>query len=632
MSHRHSDDDWRPRDIACLEPAAESAIRSGASALVIAGPGAGKTELLAQKACFLLETGRCAGHKRILAISFKRDAAKNLLERVALRAGRKLASRFDSWTFDAFAKGIVDQFRGTLPPSVRPSADYEVLTKPLETKELEELLLQVTPNGNDLRAFAERSFIDKDVPYAPLFDEPQSLRSFAARRVWEALAVNGHPNRLTFRMLTRLATEIIRRSDVARRALLSSYSHVFIDEFQDTTDLQYSLTKALFQNTTAVVTAVGDPRQRIMGWAHALQAVFESFEKDFAASRYQLVNNHRASAAIKPVVLYVSDNLATAASVERTGSNTTAEQEPSTGCSIHLFADDKSEAAWVANEIEALCSKGTAPRDVAILARQKVTEFSPVLIAALATRGITARLEDIHQDLLAEPVVQVALATINALGAPQPRSQWGDLRQKLGESCGLSHSDQREWVRLDRRLSACRAEFVEANATVPTDPQTTKSILKKFVEPWLEPVIRSHGRYRQGTFYETLLDGLSALLSDPQTPRAWDMAVTALLGVDTVPILTVHKSKGLEYDAVFFVGLEDSAFWSFKNNALEEANTLFVGLSRARNRIAFTFAQRRDRARYPQQSISDIMPLVQLVTNAGGHVVDHRSTPVGATG
>ena len=54
---------------------------------MVAGPGAGKTEFLAQRACFLLETGRCRHPKRILAISFKRDAAINLAERVRSRAG-----------------------------------------------------------------------------------------------------------------------------------------------------------------------------------------------------------------------------------------------------------------------------------------------------------------------------------------------------------------------------------------------------------------------------------------------------------------------------------------------------------------------------------------------------------------
>ncbi|WVV49583.1 UvrD-helicase domain-containing protein [Pseudomonas sp. NA13] len=71
---------------------------------VIAGPGAGKTELLAQRAAFLLQTDAAPSPRRILAISFKRDAASNLAARVRQRCHHTHASRFDSMTFDAFAK------------------------------------------------------------------------------------------------------------------------------------------------------------------------------------------------------------------------------------------------------------------------------------------------------------------------------------------------------------------------------------------------------------------------------------------------------------------------------------------------------------------------------------------------
>ena len=96
--------------------------------LVFAGPGAGKTELLAQRACFLLQTSTCPPPYRILAISFKREAAENLRARVILRCGRELAARFDSMTFDAFGKDLVDRFRLALPPDLRPSPDYEIIT------------------------------------------------------------------------------------------------------------------------------------------------------------------------------------------------------------------------------------------------------------------------------------------------------------------------------------------------------------------------------------------------------------------------------------------------------------------------------------------------------------------------
>ena len=81
---------WQPQGIAELEPVAEKAVRSGRNSIVIAGPGAGKTELLAQRACYLLQTGVCPRPQCILAISFKRDAARNLYERVRLRCGTEL--------------------------------------------------------------------------------------------------------------------------------------------------------------------------------------------------------------------------------------------------------------------------------------------------------------------------------------------------------------------------------------------------------------------------------------------------------------------------------------------------------------------------------------------------------------
>lgn len=81
-------DKWLPCDGISLEEAADTAVRcSDRHVLVIAGPGAGKTELLAQKAAFLFQTNQCKEPQKILAISFKTDAAQNLKERVEKRCG-----------------------------------------------------------------------------------------------------------------------------------------------------------------------------------------------------------------------------------------------------------------------------------------------------------------------------------------------------------------------------------------------------------------------------------------------------------------------------------------------------------------------------------------------------------------
>ena len=108
-------DQWGPSDGLTLEPHALTAVtNTKQNIVVVAGPGAGKTELLAQRADFLLQTGACPYPRRILAISFKVDAAQNLRDRVRLRAGSQLAAHFDSVTFHAFAKRIVDNYRPVL--------------------------------------------------------------------------------------------------------------------------------------------------------------------------------------------------------------------------------------------------------------------------------------------------------------------------------------------------------------------------------------------------------------------------------------------------------------------------------------------------------------------------------------
>uniref|UniRef100_UPI001B8B741D UvrD-helicase domain-containing protein n=1 Tax=Collimonas silvisoli TaxID=2825884 RepID=UPI001B8B741D len=121
------EESWLPVGIDDLEVGAHYVVRSSENKLVIAGPGAGKTELLAQRADFLLTTGRCPNPKRILAISFKRDAAKNLSERVRARSA-DYSSRFDSMTLDSFAKQLVDRFYPALPLQWRPKPNYLVRT------------------------------------------------------------------------------------------------------------------------------------------------------------------------------------------------------------------------------------------------------------------------------------------------------------------------------------------------------------------------------------------------------------------------------------------------------------------------------------------------------------------------
>lgn len=165
---------------------------------LLAGPGAGKTETLAQRADFLLRTGVCPYPKRILAISFKKDASENLKERVAKRCGAELAARFDSYTFHAFGKRMIDIFRTAL-------------------------------KGQDV--------LDQDYTVG----EHRIPRS-----------------QITFNDMVPLANEVLNECSAARNAIQATYSDVFLDEFQDCTNTQYSLVLNAFQGSGTRIIAVGE--------------------------------------------------------------------------------------------------------------------------------------------------------------------------------------------------------------------------------------------------------------------------------------------------------------------------------------------------------------------------------------
>ena len=284
--------DWRPEGIQSLEEAAERAVRSLNNILVVAGPGAGKTELLAQRACYLLKTGLCPEPRRILAISFKRDAAKNLRDRVNLRCGQEMARRFDSITFDGFSKRLLDRFINGLPKALRPTKDYQ-LNFDIE-KRMRALLDSLPTTDNaltlaDMKSIGEKAFYRKHFLATSLqIPKPRtmSISLAASHELWDRLICTERPSQIDFPMIGRLADLILRNNELVLEALRKTYSFVFLDEFQDTTNIHFDLVRTAFKGSDAVVTAVGDDKQRIMGWAGALQGIFADFCKEFEATTY----------------------------------------------------------------------------------------------------------------------------------------------------------------------------------------------------------------------------------------------------------------------------------------------------------------------------------------------------------
>ena len=145
-------------------------------------------------------------------------------------------------------------------------------------------------------------------------------------------------------------------------------------------------------------------------------------------------------------------------------------------------------------------------------------------------------------------------------------------------------------------------------------------LLKHAIQFWGDKRIKAmFPTYSQGTYLNDLLNKFQDYMwmELEATQMDWMLATENFEGLHSIPIMTIHKSKGLEYDAVYFVGLEDSAFWSFKNQPEEDRCTFFVALSRAKEEILFTFCKYRNTSRYPKQSHDQINEFFELLRAPG---------------
>ncbi|WP_244863162.1 3'-5' exonuclease [Paenibacillus cisolokensis] len=137
-----------------------------------------------------------------------------------------------------------------------------------------------------------------------------------------------------------------------------------------------------------------------------------------------------------------------------------------------------------------------------------------------------------------------------------------------------------------------------------------------------EKLFRLYPKYARGSYFKELLNNtIEKLTSAYIKHRDWSSTIADFLGLYSVPIMTIHKSKGLEYDTVIFLGLEDDAFWSFQSQTHQDLCAFFVALSRAKTQCFFTFSKSREVLRFRDlqvrvQTNNNISSLYQLLHSA----------------
>lgn len=618
-----------PSGVDELEVNALDVVRSNDNRSVIAGPGAGKTELLAQRAAFLLQTGMAPAPRRILAISFKRDAAANLADRVRKRCHSSHAGRLDSMTFDAFAKGLLDRFGQALPARWRPKPDFEILYpdwrlyRDFLEREIGEPPVSVGTYA-DLQALSAKSFERSYLVAEPLLPEGWSHPTpaqWASDRFWQRSIHRSGPSQLSFPMIGRLVELMLRTNPVVRDAVRLTYSHLFLDEFQDTTNIQYDLVRTIFLGSNTVITAVGDNKQQIMRWAMAMDDPFGAYEADFKAVRTPLYNNYRSSRELVSIqhVLAKALDARSAEPISKSAGSISGESS-----AILRFSTPQREAVRLASLFSSEMRKyELGPRDFVLLVRQKPGDYAEVLAPAFADAGIPLRNEAamigsiMLQDLLAEPVSRQVLGILRLATAKRSGRYWAQCQKDLIALHAVESEDSDAQARITNELDEFARDFGLNHPLVPADKAEARQIVDLVVDfIGHARLLTSYPAYGHGGWLEKILESISEhLLASAEGLSRWSAVLDRYEGTHAVPLMTIHKSKGLEYHTVAFVGLDDGAWWSFSNDETEATAAFFVAFTRAKQRVFFTYCRQRG----DRQAIAK---LYDLLKRAGVGEVD----------
>jgi DNA helicase-2/ATP-dependent DNA helicase PcrA len=612
-----------------LNPAQRAAVCArGANVLVVAGAGSGKTRVLTHRVAHLLHQERVPAG-RILAVTFTNKAAEEMAARVERLMGAAPARAWIS-TFHAFALRLLRQEA----PSCGLPPEFLVFDQDDQRQVMRECLKQLGIGTEQLSpALAlqriSRAKNQSDQPEEYLerltWRGPPLASIFrlyqAALRRQQALDFDD----LILRALALLEAggpgDLPERSEAARR-WRGRFLHLLIDEFQDINPPQYRLIRAL-AGPECRVCAVGDQDQSIYRWRGSDASHFQRFERDFApVQRVVLEQNYRSTQTI-----LAAANAVVAQNLSRIPKELWTRNAKGAPLELMRAYDDQGEAALVVDRIRELRG-GLRPDQIAVLYRTNAQ--SRAFEEALLQHGIhyqvvgglrfyeRKEIKDAlaYLRLALNPLDQVSF--LRALATPgrgvgeksverllELAQSWqcsplAVIREHLPDS-GLA---PRIRVTLERFASLC-AGLTEAAPTL----RPREFLVRVYRDSGLLHAFDKEGEVRAQSRLENLdeLINVAAAFQEsfPQATVADFLDRISLLSdadyedqPKKVLLMTLHAAKGLEFPLVFLVGLEEGVFphqlsLDDADQLEEERRLCYVGMTRARERLVLSWAQRR---------------------------------------
>lgn len=577
--------------------------------LVVAGPGTGKTRVLTERVRHLLS--EVMGHFRVLALTYTNKAANEMKER--LKDLGDLRQRAFIGTLHGFCLEILTD-RGKpigvqgLPQIFEQAKDRKQIL--LEAALADPLLAQELADAGDVKD-RDRRIEDWLRLIALIKAHPISRTGFENpldERVVETYnaglrACGAYDFDDLLLLAYRLLVEYPKIGDFYRRL----YKFICVDEAQDLNEAQYAVIKALCGEDFRNVLMVGDPKQSIYGFNTSSSDYMYRFRDEFNANEIELTENYRSSRA----VVKVAQSLVPKYMVQT--------QLPIGGdVQVIVGQTEEEEAKLVVDEIERLVETGhqdiegpVTLASCAILGRTRYVLL--VIERELKNRKLSfyKRLSSLHEN--ESKVVEEFQLGLRLYANPKDRLHLAVLAEKWGRNTfddKSSRTTQDVLVLLDGL--AARNGGARCKAVVDALKGIDRHSQRLDLMPGLK-VLRTYADGLTDDERRAVYEDTTVLEKEwDQYLRAGDSSSRAIAGFlssmalgttqqvkhDGVALLTVHSSKGLEYDVVFIVCMTEGVFPDYRTrgnvkSAAEEKRNAFVAVTRSRRLLYFSYPRQR---------------------------------------
>ncbi|MCL0075361.1 UvrD-helicase domain-containing protein [Dehalococcoidia bacterium] len=636
--------------LADLNPAQRAAVECvEGPQLVVAGPGSGKTRVIAHRIAYLIKVCGISPY-RILAVTFTNKAAREMKERVCRMLGDQ-AEGITLGTFHAICAGIL-----------RREADHIGL----------ERRFVIYDDGDQMSLIARCL---EELSLDPKQNPPRAIKSAISSAKARLLGPKEYVSRNYHEEVTKRVYELYQRMLIESRALdfddllmqtvclfkdhhdvlseyQSRYLHVMIDEFQDTNVAQYALARQL-AGKHRNICAVGDPDQSIYSWRFADLRHIMDFERDYQDARVVfLEQNYRSTQTILTAASHLIS-----CNKRRREKSLYAQNGGGVPIGIIETYNEQEEAQFVVGEIDSLINDhGHSTGDCAVMYRTNAQ--SRALEEAFVRYGFPYKLVGATRFFERREVKDV-LSYLRLINNPYDSVSLARIINVPVRGIGQRTMAKLSWWARSREIPLYSALKLIANGEETSHSPRSIQILNSFTS-MLDELISERSQRDLVGLFDLLLERIGYkeyILESDEGEERWSNvlelrsmageyndlepqdALAALLervslisdvddlaeGIEAVTLITLHQAKGLEFPVVFIVGMEEGILPHFRSFAdpeqmEEERRLCYVGITRAKERVYLVHAFRRslyggNRPNPPSPFLKDI-PAHLVVRNS----------------